>query len=531
MPPTTQLQPGASGDSVKALQSYLVKGGYLTQAQMDTGPGIYGPQTTAAVAAMQKALGVDNSTGVGYYGPRTISAVTLQGQQQPLAVPPPPVPTPPVPAALDTLMANRNAPTPEETKVRADQTDILSRIRETLGFNSAAERMKLEAEAGVPEKQAQLDQYFAQINAINSSAFQATQDSEGRLAPTFAIYGEQAQIQRQKAAQTYGLAAAAAALDTQIGRAQTYINQAIEVEFADRENELKYQTLVYQDNKEALKAIDQRKAELLEVQLAERSRLLAEEKADKEEIYKMALTAQKYGADPGTVQTIMEAKTREDALSAAGASLQDPMAKLELQQAQLDIRLKQLAIQKTQREISLIGQPSAADIKAQQEALKKAETAAPIIQDTIDTIDALKKHRGLDSTVGTNPFARTAFTDEFTGQKQDFIATVEQLTNQATLNQLTELKAAGGTLGAVNTKEFDTLRNSATKINNWAIIRNDKVIGYNTTERAFVEELDKIKTARQRLLHSLQDTVLTSEEQAALDVLETDTIISGDSFY
>lgn len=74
-PPTTSLQPGATGTSVKQLQDYLVSKGYMTQAQVNTGYGTYGPQTTAAVKAMQSALGVNNSSGPGYYGPQTISAV------------------------------------------------------------------------------------------------------------------------------------------------------------------------------------------------------------------------------------------------------------------------------------------------------------------------------------------------------------------------------------------------------------------------------------------------------------------------
>lgn len=74
--PTVALQPGSTdSSSVMQLQRYLVANGYMTQAQMDTGPGTYGPQTTAAVAALQKKLGVDNTTGVGYYGPKTQAAI------------------------------------------------------------------------------------------------------------------------------------------------------------------------------------------------------------------------------------------------------------------------------------------------------------------------------------------------------------------------------------------------------------------------------------------------------------------------
>lgn len=76
MYPTTNLQPGATGSEVKKLQDYLVSLGLMTQAQVNTGYGIYGPQTTAAVKTLQQQLGVDNSTGPGYWGPRTIAAVT-----------------------------------------------------------------------------------------------------------------------------------------------------------------------------------------------------------------------------------------------------------------------------------------------------------------------------------------------------------------------------------------------------------------------------------------------------------------------
>lgn len=78
--PTTNLQPGTTGPQVKALQQWLVNNGLMTQAQMNTGAGIYGPQTTAAVAKLQSQLGVDNSTGVGYFGPRTISAIQTSAQ-------------------------------------------------------------------------------------------------------------------------------------------------------------------------------------------------------------------------------------------------------------------------------------------------------------------------------------------------------------------------------------------------------------------------------------------------------------------
>lgn len=74
--PTAALQPGSTDTAaVKQLQDYLVAHGYLTAAQEATGPGTYGPQTTAAVLALQKNLGIDYSSGPGDFGPITIAAL------------------------------------------------------------------------------------------------------------------------------------------------------------------------------------------------------------------------------------------------------------------------------------------------------------------------------------------------------------------------------------------------------------------------------------------------------------------------
>lgn len=76
--PTQSLQPGQSGPAVKQLQEYLVANGYLSQADMNTGPGIYGNRTKAAVAAFQQAMGVDTAGNPGFWGPRTINAINAK---------------------------------------------------------------------------------------------------------------------------------------------------------------------------------------------------------------------------------------------------------------------------------------------------------------------------------------------------------------------------------------------------------------------------------------------------------------------
>lgn len=82
--PTTQLQRGDTGEQVGKLQDWLVANGYMTQADVGTGRGTYGPKTEAAVQKLQDALGVDYSGGgYGRYGPATIAA--MQGKPAPSA--------------------------------------------------------------------------------------------------------------------------------------------------------------------------------------------------------------------------------------------------------------------------------------------------------------------------------------------------------------------------------------------------------------------------------------------------------------
>ncbi|MFL5181980.1 MAG: peptidoglycan-binding protein [Microvirga sp.] len=76
---TVALAPGSSNtQGVLALQNWLVKNGFLTQAQMNTGPGVYGQATTAAVASLQQQLGVDAGNSPGYYGPLTIATIQAE---------------------------------------------------------------------------------------------------------------------------------------------------------------------------------------------------------------------------------------------------------------------------------------------------------------------------------------------------------------------------------------------------------------------------------------------------------------------
>jgi predicted chitinase len=60
---------------VRQLQSALVNLGYMTQGQMNTGPGTFGPQTEASLKRFQSDRGL---AADGVYGPQTRGALTRE---------------------------------------------------------------------------------------------------------------------------------------------------------------------------------------------------------------------------------------------------------------------------------------------------------------------------------------------------------------------------------------------------------------------------------------------------------------------
>lgn len=66
------IKKGANGSTVRGLQDNLVRLGYMTRAQVNTGPGVFGPQTDAALRRFQSAQGLTDN---GIFGPDTFNAL------------------------------------------------------------------------------------------------------------------------------------------------------------------------------------------------------------------------------------------------------------------------------------------------------------------------------------------------------------------------------------------------------------------------------------------------------------------------
>ena len=193
----------------------------------------------------------------------------------------------------------------------------------------------------------------------------------------------------------------------------------------------------------------------------------------------------------------------DKAVAIAGKFASDP----------LDREIKMLQKSKLNAEIGKINKETSEVAKKDKEDIKKEEqkkNQLPVVKEKMDLVKKLLEHKGLNTRVGPAalglPTRRTGAVGDAFGQGQDFAATVQQLTNQDTLNKLLELKAAGGTLGAVSEKELDLLQKSASKINAWEV-KNKNQIGkgeWNISEKLFKEELGNVLKHSEALYKALE---------------------------
>ena len=163
--PQTNLQPGATGDEVKKLQDFLVKEGLMTQAQVNTGYGTYGPQTTAAVKALQEKYGLDAGANAGYFGPQTRSALTKGSS----------IDTPSTISSSELQAKQINLPTGSVPKATAEQTmagaqATLGSLQEYINLLTAPETDKSNK---VDSLRSELDQMLGGLEGRGASQLEA----------------------------------------------------------------------------------------------------------------------------------------------------------------------------------------------------------------------------------------------------------------------------------------------------------------------------------------------------------------------
>jgi hypothetical protein len=246
----------------------------------------------------------------------------------------------PTPTAADTKQANL------ETQLLADT--------KTLGTQGAAQ-ITAESAAGLPGLNKQLVDINGQITSLQAEAARQSNVSEDRLAPTFAINGEQAQIERARSVKALGLSAIASTIQGNIALAQQQANKAVELQFSAVQADINYLTQALSLNKDTLSREDQKRATQLQVALQDRQRQLDQAKQDKTTILGWAAEAAKNGANSVLINQAMVATDPNQALQLLGQYLSDPVAK---QQALANLALTRANINKTNAEAAVAANPA-----------------------------------------------------------------------------------------------------------------------------------------------------------------------------
>jgi hypothetical protein len=406
------------------------------------------------------------------------------------------------------------------------------------------------------------------------------------------LFGQQGAVDRAKAADLNVrasemgiLQAQALALQGKADLAQKQIDRAVDLKYKAIENEIAIKQFQLGLIRDSLTKAEKKQADALNFALQRDEKRIAEEKQKEKDIQSIAMQLASFGVDPSIIK---DARTVNEALQMAGKNLQDPRQKYEIAKLKAET-------EKAQTEtfyLNLYGgmTPSqyASYLKDQKEAIQEAKTEeeksrlqGEALGETVTLMEGILTSPGMAASVGTTGLTRTGggrilgatgttaagatagtaifpgigtvlggiaglatglylgSPSETRGDKQNFIGSVEQMISQKFLANLIDVKAQGGTFGALQKAEQDALTESATKIGNWRIREGNKpdgaVIGYNIDENNFKKEMETIlritKIARERATGKQ----FTPDEQAQLDagfgVSSNGTALSPGQFF
>ena len=169
------------------------------------------------------------------------------------------------------------------------------------------------------QKQA-IDNKMAQVYAEYEKALVA---EEGRTGSAGSIYGRQALLKRQQAAELSGLSAMSSALGGNMAEARSAAKESIDMKYdaiLDQYNmETQQLEYIYKD----LDRVDKKRADTRLEALTERQRLVEEQKETEMNISNIMLSAAQSGANKDVLDSIMKSKTVGEAIVNSGKYLQE----------------------------------------------------------------------------------------------------------------------------------------------------------------------------------------------------------------
>ena len=508
--------------------------------------------TLDPITNMASSNSIDPSTGVVTSNPITQGTTQVPNTMPVSSITTSPIATPPVPtshtdpltglvsqATVGLNNANNDVANIEGDKTKT-QNDVNSLSALLLG--QTADTTQASADAGIPQmsrdirnlqiqQQGQQQKYISGLASIEGGNIRSLSNNQ------------QVALQRQNAIDTAITGAQISAKQGNMIYAQELVKNAIEAKYQPIKDALTIKNQILEQTKDSLSRADKKASE---------AKILANNLVMKQVEQKMAndktiqdMMMQASPVAPPDVQA--NAKAIADK---GGSPMQVAMAlgqyggdyyktmllkkQIEtegLQQAKLSGEIKKQGVDYASSMIdSPIVQawvararqnPKLAIPKQYQDAVTLAMSntrfgndnpQVQAIQDKLLKLNDAISGVNNSGAVGPNALARTSLTSWATGSRQNFVATVKQLVSKETLDTLTNLKAQGGTLGALSDQERVMLQNAATKIGNWEI--KDGVEGsgyYNANESDFKKELETIKNLTERALVKAGGTVSPSD--------------------
>ena len=437
--------------------------------------------------------------------------------------------------------------------------DVLSKLLDTQFSQKKrkSEEARLQEQAGLPElfaEQGLIESNYDTSEAARNSRLLNETGGKTTISKT-ALSNRQSEIQRQ-----YGLQVADNRINElvvagKINSANILIERKLDLKYGDLEAEID----LYKSQLEAITPFMNKE----QAQLAEKRQFLltqatneiqsARDSEKQLELTKATALKNAYdrGASPLQIAQIQDARSLADIAATGFTTTREEQLRNQLLSSQLTTEGLQQA--KLRGELT----PATSELGQAQAAGKISETGKLI------------QSKGLDSAVGTTIFSRGAggfkgvigrflagagagaaagaaggsllggigaipgaiigavaggvitsaqgVKDTVTGERQDFIAGVEQLRSGLNLDTLINAKARGATFGALSNQELQVLSSSATQLGTWAITNKDgKVIGYNASEKSVRAELNKINN------YAKLDAILKGADPSSVGVTITE---------
>jgi hypothetical protein len=166
----------------------------------------------------------------------------------------------------------------------------------------------------------------------------------------------------------------------------------------------------------------------------------------------------------------------------------------------------------------LINSETGDTIKELGAADKVADTESTVdsLKSTKTTIDGLLTDPSLKKVVNKGALSNMPYAwENMDSKEKNFIATVEQLISQSTLDTLIAAKAKGATFGALSDKETAMLKSAASKIGTWSMEnKNGKVLGYSIDEASFKKELETLRDLASKAINAASGSTSSSNNSS-----------------